>query len=210
TAEMRIPFSQLRFSSADQQTWGINLSRSIPRKHESAWLELVPKQERGVASRMANLAGLDGIKPTLHLELLPYTVARAEFNTPQPGDPFNDGSRLFGGAGLDLKWGLQRSLTLDATVNPAFCQAEVDPAVINLTAFETFFDEKRPFFIEGSQIFSNFGSGGSGSSLLNQKLFYSRRIRLAPPGNASAQFVDRPQATTILGAAKLTGKSGRR
>jgi Domain of unknown function (DUF5916)/Carbohydrate family 9 binding domain-like len=207
TAEMRIPFSQLRFSSADQQTWGINLSRSIPRKHESAWLELVPKQERGLASRMANLAGLDGIKPTLHLELLPYTVARAEFNTPQPGDPFNDGSRLFGGAGLDLKWGLQRSLTLDATVNPDFGQVEVDPAVINLTAFETFFDEKRPFFIEGSQIFTNFGRGGSGSSLLNQKLFYSRRIGLAPPGNASAQFVDRPQATTILGAAKLTGKT---
>src|SRR4029450_2907063 len=74
-------------------------------------------------------------------------------------------------------------------------------------AFETFFDEKRPFFIEGSQIFTNFGSGGSGSSLLNQKLFYSRRIGLAPPGNASAQFVDRPQATTILGAAKVTGKT---
>jgi hypothetical protein len=207
TAEIRIPFSQLRFSSASEQTWGINLSRSIPRKHETVWLELVPKQEHGLASRMAHLAGLDGIKPTLHLELLPYTVARAEFITPEPGDPFNDGSRAFGGAGLDLKWGLTRSLTLDATVNPDFGQVEVDPAVINLTQFETFFEEKRPFFLEGSKIFTNFGKGGSGSALLDQNLFYSRRIGLAPSGSASAEFVESPQATTILGAAKLTGKS---
>jgi hypothetical protein len=208
SAEMRIPFSQLRFAAGGDQTWGINLSRTIPRKHETAWLEVVPKQERGVASRMAHLAGLNGVTSTLHLELLPYTVARAEFIGPPPGDPFNDGSRIFGGAGLDLKWGLTSGLTLNATANPDFGQVEVDPAVINLTAFETFFQEKRPFFVEGSQIFTNFGRGGSGSALVGTNLFYSRRVGLSPSSSVSAEFVDSPRATTILGAAKLTGKIG--
>src|SRR5262249_19258060 len=130
-----------------------------------------------------------------------------EFIRPPAGDPFNDGSRAFGGAGLDLKWGLANGFTLDGTVNPDFGQVEVDPAVINLTAFETLFQEKRPFFIEGSQIFTDFGKGGSGTALLGNDLFYTRRIGRPPSGSASADFVDRPQATTILGAAKLTGKS---
>jgi len=211
TAEMRIPFSQLRFTSGDRQTWGLNVERFIRRKNESDWWELVLKKENGRMSRLGHLEGLDGIQPRPHLDLLPYTTARAEYIAPAPGDPFNTGSRYFGNAGLDVKWGVTSSLTLDATVNPDFGQVEVDPAVVNLTAFETFYEEKRPFFTEGSNIFGNFGrSGANGYSGFNRAdptLFYSRRIGRSPQGSADGDFVDRPTATTILGAAKLTGKT---
>lgn len=214
TAEIRIPFSQLRFAADDRHTWGLNLSRFIRRKNESDWWELVPKKESGLASRMGHLVGLDGIPGRRHLELLPYGTTRVEHDaTVAPADPFHSGRRAFGGAGLDLKWGLSSSLTLDATVNPDFGQVEVDPAVVNLTAFETFFQEKRPFFIEGSQIFANFGRSGANSffgfNRADPDLFYSRRIGRAPQGTAGGDFVDQPTATTILGAAKLTGKTAK-
>jgi hypothetical protein len=118
---------------------------------------------------------------------------------------------MFAGAGLDLKYRLSSNLSLDGTINPDFGQVEVDPAVVNLTAFETFFEEKRPFFIEGANIFSNFGHGGAnnfwGFNRSEPLLFYSRRIGRAPQGSASADFVDQPPSSTILGAAKLTGKT---
>jgi hypothetical protein len=211
-AEMRIPLSQLRFAGSDQQTWGVNVERYIRRKNERVWLEMVPKNETGLASRMLNMTGLDGIKPTRRLELLPYAAGRTEFVAPRrAGNPFNDGGRSFVSAGLDLKFGLTSNLTATATVNPDFGQVEVDPAVVNLTAFETFFQEKRPFFLEGSQIFNNFGRSGSndfwGFNNSEPQIFYSRRIGRAPQLTASADYVDAPTATTILGAAKLTGKT---
>ncbi len=212
TAEMRIPFSQLRFPSSERDAWGINAVRFIQRRNESAWLELVPKKESGNASRMAHLVGLTGLSAPRQLELLPYTMSRAEFVDPGAGDnPFNDGSRFFGGVGLDLKYGLTSNFTVSAAINPDFGQVEVDPAVVNLTAFETFFSERRPFFIEGSQIFQNIGRSGANSfwGFNNQEpdLFYSRRIGRSPQGSVSAPFVDVPSASTILGAVKLTGKS---
>ena len=212
SAEIRIPLSQLRFPGGDQQTWGVNVERHIRRKNESAWLEMVPKSQSGLASRMRNLTGLDGLRPTKRLELLPYAAARNEFIAPRRvGNPFNDGSRGFASAGLDMKWGVSSNLTLNATVNPDFGQVEVDPAVVNLTAFETFFQEKRPFFLEGSQIFNNFGRTGSndfwGFNNSEPQLFYSRRIGRAPQMGAAGDFVDTPTATTILGATKLTGKT---
>lgn len=211
SVELRIPFSQLRFSAGDTQTWGINASRFIQRKNESDWLELVPKKESGLASRMAHVSGLDGLKPRRALSVLPYAVGRGEYVAPGGGNPFNDGSRHFGGFGADLKYGITTNLTLDATVNPDFGQVEVDPAVVNLTEFETFFEERRPFFIEGAQIFSNFGRNGSnnfwGFNRSEPNLFYSRRIGRSPQGGADADFVDRPSATTILGAGKVTGKT---
>jgi hypothetical protein len=212
TSELRIPFSQLRFTTAEQQTWGINISRYIQRKNETAWLQLVPKKESGLASRMAHLTGLEGIRSRHHLSLLPYTVARSELIAPSAsGNPFNDGSRHGLGMGLDVKYGLTSNLTLDATVNPDFGQVEVDPAVVNLSEFETFFDEKRPFFIEGSQIFGNFGRNGAnnfwGFNRSEPDIFYSRRIGRAPQGSASGDHVDRPSAATIFGAAKITGKT---
>jgi hypothetical protein len=214
SVEFRIPLSQLRFTSADKQTWGINIERFIRRKNESDWLELVPKKETGRASRMVHLAGLDGLKPSRRLELLPYTAGRAEYVAPSSSaNPFNDGSRAFGSAGLDMKYGLTSNLTVDATVNPDFGQVEVDPAVVNLSAFETFFEEKRAFFLEGAQIFNNFGRGGSngnwGFNNSEPQIFYSRRIGRSPQLQADAEFADPPTATTILGAAKLTGKTAR-
>jgi hypothetical protein len=211
TAELRIPLSQLRFPKGDQQVWGVNVERYIRRKNERDWLEMVPKDQTGLASRMLNLIGLNGLSPARHLELLPYAAARNEFVQPKAGSPFNDGSRAFASAGLDMKWGLTSNLTLNATVNPDFGQVEVDPAVVNLTAFETFFPEKRSFFLEGSQILNNFGSGGSNSfwgfNSSDPQIFYSRRIGRAPQVTATADFVDTPTATTILGAGKLTGKT---
>ncbi len=211
TVEMRIPLSQLRYQAGARQTWGINVQRFVQRKNEYSWLVMVPKKENGLASRMANLVDLDGIPTARHLELLPYAVARGEFITPAPGDPFNDGARGFADAGLDVKWGVTSNLTLDATFNPDFGQVEVDPAVVNLTAFETFYEEKRPFFIEGAQILGQFGRGGSNSFFgfnnTEPTLYYSRRIGRAPQGEADAPFVDGPRSTTILGAAKLTGKT---
>jgi hypothetical protein len=212
SAEMRIPFSQLRFSQGDAQTWGINAARFIQRKNETDWLELVPKKESGIASRMAHVSGLDGLRPRRALSVLPYVVARGEYVTPAAGDPFNDGSRAFGSFGADVKYGITTNLTLDATVNPDFGQVEVDPAVVNLTEFETFYDERRPFFIEGAQIFSNFGRNGSnnfwGFNRQEPNLFYSRRIGRSPQGETGGEFADRPSASTIVGAAKVTGKTG--
>ena len=211
SAELRIPFSQLRFNAVEPQTWGINVSRFIRRKNESAWLEFWPKNDNGLASRMMHLTGLDGVRPRRRLELAPYTAARQEFVEADDGDPFNDGSRLFGSIGVDVKASVPGGLVLDATINPDFGQAEVDPAVVNLTAYETFFQEKRRFFIEGAEIFNNYGYGGSnnffGFNTSTPSLFYSRRIGRAPSVSADGDFVDTPRATTILGAAKLTGKT---
>ncbi|HEY8232367.1 MAG TPA: DUF5916 domain-containing protein [Vicinamibacteria bacterium] len=212
TLEMRVPLAQLRFTSAAAGTWGINARRVIHRKNESAWLALVPKNESGLVSRMAHLEGLAAVRPSRHLELLPYASARAEYvEPPAGGSPWNDGSRHAAGAGLDLEYGLGSGLTLVGAFNPDFGQVEVDPAVVNLTAFETFFEEKRPFFTEGSQVFLRFGRSGSSdyTSFFYPEplLFYSRRIGRAPQGVASGTFLDVPATTTILGAAKLVGRA---
>ncbi|MGH8639920.1 MAG: DUF5916 domain-containing protein, partial [Burkholderiales bacterium] len=210
--EIRIPYSQLRFPAAEKHTFGINAMRYIQRKNERAWLVHVPKTESGLASRLGHLEGLSGVSPHRTLELLPYVVSRGEFVAPSAAnDPFNDGARMFGGAGVDLKYRMSSNLSLDGTINPDFGQVEVDPAVVNLTAFETFFEEKRPFFIEGANIFDNFGRTGAnnfwGFNRSEPQLFYSRRIGRSPQGPADGEFVDRPTSSTILGAAKLTGKT---
>src|SRR6266850_5979232 len=209
-AEIRIPLSQLRFPASGPQVWGINASRYVQRKNETVWLRLVPKNESGLASRMDDLEGLSGVEFRRHLDLMPYVANRTEFVQPASGnDPFNDGAREFGATGIDVKYGVSSNVTLDATVNPDFGQVEVDPAVVNLSAFETFFPEKRPFFLEGANIFGNFGMGGAnnymGFNRAEPTLFYSRRIGRAPQGSSSGDFVDSPGSTTILGAGKLTG-----
>ncbi len=211
-AEMRIPFSQLRFSTKDRQVWGLHLVRMVQRKQEESWWSLVPKNESRLVSLAGELDGLDGIRSRRHLELLPYVTARSEISgTAEEGDPFNDGRTAAAGIGLDAKWGFSSNMTMDATVNPDFGQVEVDPAVVNLSVFETFYEEKRPFFIEGSQAFDNFGRNGAsgylGFNRTNPSLFYSRRIGRTPQGAAAGEYVDRPSATTIIGAAKVTGKT---
>jgi hypothetical protein len=144
--------------------------------------------------------------------MLPYAAARAEFiGGPNSASPFNDGARQFGAGGIDMKWGISSNVTLDATMNPDFGQVEVDPAVVNLTAFEVFFEERRPFFLEGAQIFQNFGRSGAnnywGFNSSDPNLFYSRRIGRAPQTRASGDFVDAPSGTTIVAAAKVTGRT---
>jgi len=212
TVEMRVPLSQLRFPTAPGHRWGVNVRRVVHRKAESDWLALVPKNESGLASRMAPLEGLDAVAPGRHLDLLPYVSGRMEYVEPvSPGDPWNDGSRPFGGAGLDFRYGLGTGMSLVGAVNPDFGQVEVDPAVVNLTAFETFFEEKRPFFTEGSQVFLRFGRSGAADYTTyfypEPLLFYSRRIGRAPQLTATGDYVDAPQATTILGAGKLVGRT---
>ncbi len=203
TAEMRIPFSQLRFSGALEQVWGVQFERVIGRLNEDALSTYIPKTERGGVPLYGHLVGLRDLRATHHLELLPYTLSKSEFVDPA-GDPFRSLPQGSMAAGLDLLYGISSSLTLNAAINPDFGQVEVDPAVVNLGVYETFFQEKRPFFVEGSEIFA-FGANGTSGG----QIFYSRRIgrapTLSPP--AGSQF-DVPAATTILGAGKLSGKPG--
>ena len=210
TAEIRIPYSQLRFQRGARFTWGVNFKREIARRNETDYLAFTPRNESGFVSRFPELTGIEQVKPPRRMELLPYVTSRAEFDPPEAGDPFNDGSSFSGNAGLDAKLGLGGNLTLDATVNPDFGQVEVDPAVVNLSDVETFFPERRPFVVEGSNI-STFGEGGSnnfwGFNWGNPNFFYSRRIGRPPEGEVpDADFTDVPDGTTILGAAKLSGR----
>ncbi len=198
-AEMRIPFSQLRFNAADEQVWGLNVNRWMPDKNESDRWIVIPQRETGFVSRFGSLRGIRGIQPTRPVELVPYLAADAtQRANVHADDPFDD--PFAGRGGLDAKVGVGSSLTLDLTVNPDFGQVEADPAEVNLSAFETFFDERRPFFTEGNELLRGEGPG----------YFYSRRIGAAPHGSAAGDFVDTPQASTILGAAKLTGRTSTR
>jgi hypothetical protein len=213
TAELRIPFSQLRFARADVQEWGINFERSMGRGFEENYLAYTPANESGFVSRFPALTGLAGVSPGRAIEVMPYGTSRAEYLQHEPLDPFNDGSRLAPNVGGDLRMPLGTRLALNATVNPDFGQVEVDPAVVNLSDVETFFPEKRPFFVEGNSIFNAGQQGASnywGFDFPQPTFFYSRRIGRAPAGSLpeDARFSDVPNGTTILGAAKVSGKLG--
>lgn len=209
--EMKIPFSQLRFKESDNMKWGINFERDIKRKNEESYFIMVPKDENGYASRMATLEGLEGIRMKQRIEFLPYAVQKVQFLEHDVEDPFYSSNQFKTSIGADFKIGIGSNLNLDGTINPDFGQVEVDPAVVNLSAFETFYQEKRPFFIEGSSIF-DFGYGGAnnnwGFNFGNPGLFYSRRIGRSPQvwSDIDYDYIDRPGETRILGAAKLTGK----
>ncbi len=209
TAEMEIPLSQLRFNPSAEAVWGIQMRRWIDRKQELAEFSFTPKKEQGDASRYGHLVGLGELSTPRHVEILPYSLAKADYHAVEPGDPFQDGSDRVGSIGADLKYGLTSNLTLDATVNPDFGQVEVDPAVVNLSAVETFFPERRPFFIEGADLF-RFGQSRSQNSFNTTIPFHARRIGRSPQlslGGGGFNFVDAPSVTTIDTALKLTGKS---
>jgi len=213
TAEIRIPFSQLRFSRDSVQTWGLQVRRFIKRRNEQDQWSWWGKTESGGPQRFGHLEGLRMPSSTSGLELLPYVVSKSSSVASIPNDPFNTRGRPSVRAGLDLKDRLTSNLTLDATFNPDFGQVEVDPAVLNLSAFETFFPEKRPFFVEGAQVF-NFGGFSCNfcSNVEGMSAFYSRRIGRAPSGASLASdpnaYADIPDATTILAAGKITGRTG--
>jgi hypothetical protein len=196
TSEMRIPFSQLRFNASDIQTWGLNVDHWVPSTQEDVFWIPVPRNATGWSSRMGTLTGIQGIKPARRLEVMPYIASDATLTGERDrANPFDDGTNIGTRIGGDIKMGLGPSLTLQATVNPDFGQVEADPAEVNLSAFETIFSERRPFFVEGNQLLSGVG-----------QYFYSRRIGARPRGPAAADYVDYPSASTILGAAKLTGR----
>jgi len=208
-AEVRVPFSQLRFPDKDQHVWGINITRRTVRNNE--WVRIVntKKGETGFVSHFADLTGIDGIRRERPLEIVPYVVGRSDlFTRADRADPFLDTFDHRMDGGLDLKYALTSNLTLTGTLNPDFGQVEVDPAVVNLSEFETFYPEKRPFFTEGLNIFA-FGDSPARSHFnffFPPRLFYSRRIGRSPQGSVDADWVAAPVETTILGAAKVTGK----
>ncbi|HKR66842.1 MAG TPA: DUF5916 domain-containing protein [Thermoanaerobaculia bacterium] len=211
TAEVRIPYSQLRFPDKPVHTWGFNVSRWTKRIAEGSRLVHTPKNVSAFVSQFADLTGIEGIKPRRSFEVVPYGVARTDLHS-RESNPFIQPAEQRMDAGVDVKYGLSSSLTLTGTINPDFGQVEVDPAVLNLSQFETFFPEKRPFFTEGASVF-RFGNGPANSrwgfNMSFPTFFYSRRIGRAPQGSLDAEWQDAPGETTILGAAKVTGKVGK-
>jgi len=210
-AEVRIPLSQLRYNDEQEQTWGIQFQRRIHRIEERSCWQVIPRNESGWVSKFGELRGISGIPAQRQIELLPYVVGAGETYPAMAGNPFADGgdSRISGG--LDGKIGITSDLTLDFTVNPDFGQVEADPSQVNLSAFETFFQEKRPFFIEGQSIFNlRICPSIAYGTHTGDRLFYSRRIGRGPQYRADwfeYGHVDQPTNTSILGAFKLTGRT---
>ncbi len=190
-AEYKIPYHVLRFAPKQKYLWGLQVSRSISRKKEYALWRFIKKDEPGWVSRFGDLTGIENIHPPHHLELIPYAMGRTTLNSK---------TDLWGNIGGDVRYGITSGITLNATVNPDFGQVEADPASLNLSAYEEYFEERRPFFVEGASIF--------GSNDYN--FFYSRRIGRRP-GHFDipdgVQELSRPEATTILGSAKIVGRT---
>jgi len=215
TAELRIPFSQLRYPvTSAEQTWGLQIWRQENRLNELSMWSWWPLTESGGPPLFGHLTGMVIERAPGRAEILPYVVGRSS-NVPvsDPNDPFQDPHVLDAQAGVDARILLNSNLTLNATINPDFGQVEVDPAVVNLSAYETFLQERRPFFVEGA---GYFGFGGLNcyfcSNVSSLSMFYTRRVGRSPQasGNAyasGADYADIPTSTAILGAAKLTGRT---
>ncbi|WP_018127683.1 DUF5916 domain-containing protein [Balneola vulgaris] len=224
SVEMRIPLSQLRFSSKDDiKSWGVNFQRRIARNQEFNFWAPTPQNESGMVSKFGRLNGIRDLEEPRRLEVIPYTSSILERAPGNPNNPYYEKNDLQANIGGDIKYGLTSDLTLTATLNPDFGQVEADPATINLSQFEQFFPEKRPFFLEGSEIF-RFGGTKTMNSFGNPNTFYSRRIGRAPQGSLSRAnnysgnglydpntsdevYTNVPNQTSILGAAKLSGKT---
>src|SRR5207248_3121394 len=208
SAEFRLPFSQLRFTAGESKTVGFAVVREIGRLHETVTWPLLARSANGYVSSFGELGAVTLTRPPKRLELVPYAVTSV--TRQDPGDnPLRQRSKGDAALGLDLKYAVAPGLTLTTTINPDFGQVEADPAVVNLTAFETFFSERRPFFVEGSGIFQ-FGLDCSQCN----GLFYTRRIGRSPQGtdnlpSGDRVYTDVPAQTTILGAAKVTGRIGK-
>jgi len=205
-AEMRIPFTQLRFAKVKDHVWGLEVMRQLFRKEEFSVWQMIPQDASGWVSMWGELAGIKNINPKKEIEFIPYVMGKLEKSEKIEGDPFATGTNWGYNAGLDGKIAVTNDLTLNFTINPDFGQVEADPSVVNLSAFESYFEEKRPFFIEGSNIF-NFPIAGGHS---RDNLFYSRRIGRQPhyyPELSDNEYIEMPESTRILGAFKLSGKT---
>jgi hypothetical protein len=212
TAELRIPLSQLRYGRlppGETRRWGIQFAREIARLGEESYWTPTPPTQPGIVSRFGDLLGIDSLGIPKRLEVLPYVSSKLTRLPSAEANALVDATRTAAHAGIDVRYGLPRGLTLTATINPDFGQVEVDPAVVNLSAFETFFSERRPFFLEGSDIF-RFGGTVTYNDGDPPQPFYSRRIGRTPRGSVQtddAVHVDEPLQTNILGAVKVSGKT---
>lgn len=208
-AEMQIPLTQIRFTSADSLVWGMQIMRWVFRTEEFSVWQHIPQESGRWVSKYGYLTGIRGIKPKKEIELIPYVMGNFESFPVESENPLTDGKEINGTTGLDSKIAVTNDLTMNLTINPDFGQVEADPSDVNLSAFETYFPEKRPFFIEGGNIFDyNLTSGDGALSLDN--LFYSRRIGRRPhyePDLKNEEYIDAPEFTRILGAMKISGKT---
>ena len=211
TAEVKIPLSQLRYGNEKDKVWGIQIMRRIFRKEERSTWQLIPQNSGVWVSRFGELHGLKDIPFHRQVEIAPYVTVQADKYKKEAGNPFADGfdAKLTGG--LDGKVAVTNDLILDFTINPDFGQVEADPSQVRIDGFQNFFSERRPFFIESSNIFDYQITGSAaGGDYDSDLLFYSRRIGSSPhgyPNTNSGEYVKYPQNTSILGAAKFSGKT---
>jgi hypothetical protein len=202
TAEFRIPLSQLRYANKPVHTFGFAVWRDIERFKERVSWPLYHRQQSGFVSQIGEITGIEGISSPRRLEATPYIVAK---NDETPSGSGYDRTQHFT-AGADFKYGVTSNLTLDGTVNPDFGQVESDPAVLNLGAFETFFQERRPFFIEGIGLMRFPVNCNIVRDCGSENLFYSRRIGRSPQLGDLYYDPASPTSSTILGAVKLSGR----
>lgn len=204
TAEVKIPLSQLKFGNHTEQVWGLQVQRRFFRAEERSTWQRIPQDAPGWVSEFGELRGLVNIEPQKQLEIQPFAVSQLETYPEEKGNPFRDGENRKWNGGLDAKFGITNDLTLDVTINPDFGQVDADPAAIALDGFQIFFQERRPFFVENKNIFDyRFAEN-------QDNLFYSRRIGRSPqgyPSTSDKEYLSIPNNTTILGAAKFSGKT---
>lgn len=211
TAEIKIPLSQLRYGNEKEKVWGIQVTRRLFRKEERSTWQFIPQRTGVWVSNFGELHGLKDIPFHRQVEIAPYVTSQVATYKKQPGNPFADGTDVKLTGGVDGKVAVTNDLILDFTINPDFGQVEADPSQVRIDGFQNFFGEQRPFFIESRNIFQYQLTGSqAGGDYDSDLLFYSRRIGSSPHGyaNTSAgEYVKRPQNTSILGAAKFSGKT---
>lgn len=211
TAEMKIPFTQLRFGKAREPVWGLQVNRRYFSNNEMSNWQYIPRNAPGWVSEFGELHGLIGLEPQKQIEILPYVLSSLETFEEEKGNPFEDGTRAKLSGGVDGKVGVTNDLTLDFTINPDFGQVEADPSQIALDGFQLFFQERRPFFVENKNIFDyRISNTIAGDTDGDDNIFYSRRIGRDPqgtPGTADNEYISQPGNTNILGAAKFSGKT---
>ena len=211
TAEFRIPLSQLRYGNKEEHIWGIQVQRRNFRHGSRSIFQYIPRTSGVWVSGFAELQGIQGIKPQKQIEIQPYVVAQTSSFEKEEGNPFRDGTDNNLAIGLDGKIGVTSDFVVDFTINPDFGQVEADPSVVRLDGFQNFFSERRPFFVENNNIFDFTATdAATGGDFDNDNLFYSRRIGTSPhgyPDLEDGEFANVPSNTSILGAAKFSGKN---
>lgn len=211
TAEAKIPFSQLRYGNEREKIWGFQVMRRLFRKEERSTWQYIPQNSGVWVSSFAELHGLKDIPMHRQVEIAPYVTAQADKYQKEEGNPFAKGFDKKINAGLDGKVAVTNDLILDFTINPDFGQVEADPSQVRIDGFQNFFVERRPFFIESRNIFDYQLTGSeAGGDYDSDLLFYSRRIGSTPhgyPNFINGEYVKSPQNTSILGAAKFSGKT---